>query len=42
MGHSACFSSATGADPELLGETLAHAMLDQGAEAILRQIRVTV
>ena len=41
-GTQRVFSSATGADAQLLGETLAHTMLEQGAEAILRQIRVTV
>ncbi|MGH3826694.1 MAG: hydroxymethylbilane synthase [Pseudonocardiaceae bacterium] len=35
-------SSATGANPQLLGETLAATMLEQGAAAILRQIRVPV
>jgi len=35
-------SSTTGADPQLLGAALARTMLEQGAEAILRQIRVTV
>ncbi len=32
-------ASATGADAQLLGATLARTMLEQGAEAILRQIR---
>jgi hydroxymethylbilane synthase len=41
-GTQRVFSSATGTDAQLLGETLAHTMLEQGAEAILRQIRVTV
>lgn len=35
-------ASAAGADAQLLGTTLARTMLEQGAEAILRQIRVTV
>ncbi|MGH3814141.1 MAG: hydroxymethylbilane synthase [Pseudonocardiaceae bacterium] len=43
LDGSQCVSaSATGADARLLGETLARAMLEQGAETILRQIRVTV
>ncbi len=41
-GAQRVFASATGADAQLLGETLAHTMLEQGAEAILRQIRATV
>lgn len=41
-GTQRVFASATGADAQLLGETLARTMLEQGAEAILRQIRVTV
>lgn len=41
-GTQRVFASATGADAQLLGETLAHTMLEQGAEAILRQIRATV
>ncbi len=35
-------ASATGTHAQLLGETLARTMLEQGAEAILRQIRATV
>lgn len=35
-------ASATGTDPQLLGATLAATLLERGAEAILRQIRVTV
>ncbi len=35
-------ASATGTDARLLGETVAHTMLEQGAEVILRQIRATV
>lgn len=41
-GTQRVLSSATGVDAQLLGETLARTMLEQGAEAILRQIRVTV
>jgi hydroxymethylbilane synthase len=41
-GTQRVFSSATGADAQLLGETLARAMLERGAKAILRQIRATV
>ncbi len=41
-GTQRVFASATGADARLLGETLAHTMLEQGAEVILRQIRATV
>lgn len=41
-GTQRVFSSATGANPQLLGETLATEMLEQGAAAILRQIRVSV
>ncbi|MGH3801823.1 MAG: hydroxymethylbilane synthase [Pseudonocardiaceae bacterium] len=41
-GTQRVFDSATGADAQLLGETLAHTMLEQGAEVILRQIRARV
>jgi hydroxymethylbilane synthase len=41
-GTQRVFSSSTGPDPLLLGETLARAMLEQGAGAILQQIRATV
>ncbi|MGH3765301.1 MAG: hydroxymethylbilane synthase [Pseudonocardiaceae bacterium] len=41
-GSQRVFSFATGTDAKRLGETLARTMLEQGAEAILRQIRVTV
>lgn len=41
-GTQRVVSSTTGADPQLLGAALARTMLEQGAEAILRQIRVTV
>jgi hydroxymethylbilane synthase len=41
-GTQRVFGSATGADAQLLGETLAHTLLEKGAEAILGQIRVTV
>jgi hydroxymethylbilane synthase len=40
-GAQHVFASATGTDAQLLGETLAHTMLEQGAETILRQIRAT-
>lgn len=41
-GTQRVVASATGADARLLGETLAHTMLKQGAEEILRQSRATV
>lgn len=41
-GTQRVFAHATGADAPLLGETLAATLLEQGAEAILRQIRATV
>lgn len=41
-GTQRVFASATGADAQLLGATLAHTMLEQDAEAILHQIRATV
>jgi porphobilinogen deaminase len=41
-GTQRVFASATGADAQMLGETLARTMLERGAEAILRQIRVSV
>jgi hydroxymethylbilane synthase len=41
-GAQRVFATTTGADARLLGETLAHTMLEQGAEEILRQIRATV
>ncbi|MGQ0773325.1 MAG: hydroxymethylbilane synthase [Pseudonocardiales bacterium] len=41
-GTQRVFASATGADAQMLGETLACTMLERGAEAILRQIRAPV
>jgi len=41
-GTQRVFASATGADAEILGETLACTLLERGAEAILRQIRLSV
>jgi hydroxymethylbilane synthase len=41
-GTQRVFASATGADAQMLGETLACTMLERGAEAILRQIRASV
>jgi porphobilinogen deaminase len=41
-GTKRVFDSATGTDPERLGQTLAQTMLEHGAETILREIRATV
>lgn len=41
-GRDRVFATATGDDPQSLGEGLAHTLLERGAEVILRQIRAAV